>query len=132
MMRRNSSALLGTTGACLALCVLLLSSAPAATAAQGNQGLQDGWAVGDSGQINGGQLLSDELGYMQTAGAGWVRVNFRLGMCFANWTSIGCNGLTALQTYDQVVANVQSKNLKILGLMTSEAWPGQSIDWTAN
>ena len=131
-MRRNSCHGLGVASACLVLCVLLLGLAPAANAAQANQGLQDGWAVGDSGQITGGQLLSDELGYIQSAGAGWVRVNFRLGKCFATWTSIGCNGLTALQTYDQVVANIQAKNLKVLGLVTSEAWPGQQSDWTAN
>ena len=70
---------------------------PAAEAAQGTQGLQDGWAVGDQGQITGGQLLSDELGYIQQAGAGWVRVNFRLGQCFTNWAAVGCNGQTALQ-----------------------------------
>ena len=114
------------------LCLLLPGIVPAAGAAQANQGLQDGWAVGDQGQITGGQLLSDELGYMQQAGAGWVRVNFRLGQCFTNWTSIGCNGLTALQTYDQVLANIQTKNLKVLGLLSSEAWPGQQTDWTAN
>ncbi len=73
-----------------------------AQATQFNQGLQDGWAIGDSGQITGGQLLTDEFGFMQQAGAGWVRVNFRLGQCFTDWTTVGCNGMTALQTYDQV------------------------------
>jgi hypothetical protein len=111
---------------------VLISLLPTAEAAQGTQGLQDGWAVGDQGQINGGQLLSDEVGYMQQVGAGWVRVNFRLGQCFSNWNSVGCNGQTALQTYDQVLANVQAKNLKVLGLLSSEAWPGQQSDWTAN
>jgi hypothetical protein len=79
-----------------------------------------GWlGVGDQGQITGGQLLGDELNTIQQAGAGWVRVNFRLGQCFANWTSVGCNGLTALPTYDQVLSNVQSKNLKVLGMLSS-------------
>ena len=68
--------------ATLVLLGVLPSPLPTAEAAQGNQGLQDGWAVGDQGQITGGQLLSDELGFMQQAGAGWVRVNFRLGQCF--------------------------------------------------
>jgi hypothetical protein len=116
----------------LVLLGVLISLLPSAEAAQGPQGLQDGWAVGDQGQITGGQLLSDEVGYMQQAGAGWVRVNFRLGQCFANWTAVGCNGQTALETYDQVLANLQAKNLKVLGLPSSEAWPGQQSDWTAN
>ena len=118
--------------ATLALLGVLLSMLPTAEAAQGTQGLQDGWAVGDQGQVTGGQLLSDEVGSMQQAGAGWVRVNFRLGQCFPNWTAVGCNGRTALQTYDQVLATVQAKNLKVLGLLSSEAWPGQQSDWTAN
>jgi hypothetical protein len=116
----------------LVLLGILMSLLPAAEAAQGSQGLQDGWAVGDQGQITGGQLLSDEVGYMQQAGAGWARVNFRLGQCFSNWTALGCNGQTALQTYDQVLANLQARNLKVLGLLSSEAWPGQQSDWTAN
>jgi hypothetical protein len=115
----------------LALIVAVLNQPPA-SAAQFNQGLQDGWAVGDQGQTAGGQLLSDLLGSIQTAGAGWVRVNFRLGACFSDWTSIGCNGHSAIQTYDQVVTNVQAKNLKVLGLLTSEAVHGQQSDWTAN
>src|SRR5258708_2707996 len=83
----------GTTT--LVLLGVLMSLLPAAEAAQGTQGLQDGWAVGDQGQIAGGQLLSDEVGYMQQAGAGWVRVNFRLGQCFTHWTAVGCNGQPA-------------------------------------
>ena len=114
------------------LLAILTGGPPTASAAQGNQGLQDGWAVGDQGQISGGQLLADELGAIQQAGAGWVRVNFRLGQCFRDWTSIGCNGQTAVQTYDPVIANVQARGLKVLGLLSSEAWPGQQSDWTAN
>ena len=129
-MRPLSRWMRGTTT--LVLLGVLMSLLPAAEAAQGTQGLQDGWAVGDQGQIAGGQLLSDQVGYMQQAGAGWVRVNFRLGQCFTNWTAVGCNGQTALQTYDQVLASLQSKNLKVLGLLSSEAWPGQQSDWTAS
>ena len=29
-------------------------------------------------------------------------------------------------------ANIQAKNLKVLGLLSSEAWSGQQSDWTAN
>jgi len=31
-----------------------------------------------------------------------------------------------------VLANVQARNLKVLGLLSSEAWHGQQSDWTAN
>jgi hypothetical protein len=118
--------------AAFAFLVAAQGSLPAAHAAQGNQGLQDGWAVGDQGQIAGGQLLADELVLIQQAGAGWVRVNFRLGQCFVDWTSTGCNGQSAMQTYDQVLAAVQTRNLKLLGLLSSEAWHGQQSDWSAN
>ena len=37
------------------------------------------------------------FGSIQSAGAGWVRINFRLGACFADWVSVGCNGKTALE-----------------------------------
>src|ERR1051326_6734166 len=131
-MRRHGHLRIGLAAALAAVCLALPMIVPSAGAAQSNQGLQDGWAVGDQGQTTGGQLLADELGYMQQVGAGWVRVNFRLGQCFTNWTSTGCNGLTALQTYDKVLANVQAKNLKVLGLLSSETWPGQQSDWTAN
>jgi hypothetical protein len=101
-------------------------------AAQGNQGLQGGWAIDNSGNISFTHSLSNQYGSIQQAGAGWVRINFRLGSCFADWTSVGCNGKTALQTYDQVVANAVSHNLKVLGLLSNESWPGTQADWTAN
>ena len=53
---------------------------PAATVTQANQGLQYGAVIDDTGQI----LLHDEaLSRMVQAGAGWVKLNFRLGG-FAN------------------------------------------------
>ena len=130
-MGRHGPLKIGLASTVAVLCLALLGMAPAA-AAQGNQGLQGGWAVGDQGQITGGQLLSDELGFLPTAGAGWVRVTFRLGQCFTNWPSTGCNGPTALQTYDKVLADVQAKNLKVLGMLSADGWPGQQSDWTAN
>lgn len=102
-----------------------------AEAAQGNQGLQGGWAISDSGQVGFAHGLSDELPVIQSAGAGWVRINFRLGQCYANWTSVGCDGRTALQAYDEVVGNVRQSNLTILGLLSNEAWHGNQPDWTA-
>ena len=92
-MARHPRLRIGLASAIAVLCPALPGIARAG-AVQGSPGLQDGWAVGDQGQTTGGQLLSDELGYMQQAGAGRVRVNLRLGQCFTNWTSTGCNGLT--------------------------------------
>lgn len=102
------------------------------TVTQANQGLQGGYAIDDSGNVTFTHALSTQYGAMQQAGAGWVRINFRLGACFSNWTSTGCNGKTALQTYDQVVSNAVSHNLKVLGLLSNESWPGSQTDWTAN
>jgi endoglucanase len=99
---------------------------------QGNQGLQGGWPVDNKGNVDFTHSLSSQLGYIQQAGAGWVRINFRLGSCFSGWTSVGCNGKTALQTYDQVVQNALDNKLQILGLLSNESWPGKQADWTAN
>src|ERR687885_96279 len=89
--RRHAPMSAAAVATLLGLAAVVLSLAPPAEAVQGDQGLQDGWAVGDHGEITGGQLLSDELGSIQQAGAGWVRVNFRLPGCFTNWSST-CNG----------------------------------------
>jgi aryl-phospho-beta-D-glucosidase BglC (GH1 family) len=99
--------------------------------AQGNQGLQGGWAVDNKGGISFIHSLTSQYGWFQQAGAGWVRINFRLGSCFTNWTSLGCNGKTALATYDQVVQNALDSKLHILGLLSNESWPGKQADWTA-
>jgi hypothetical protein len=93
-------------------------------AAQGHQGLQGGWAISDSGQVGFAHGLSDGLPLIQSAGAGWVRINFRLGQCFTDWNSIGCNNQTALQVYDLVVTNARAANLQVLGLLSNEAWHG--------
>jgi len=59
-MRPLSRWMRGTTT--LVLLGVLMRLLPSAEAAQGTQRFQDGWAVGDQGQITGGQLLSDEVG----------------------------------------------------------------------
>jgi hypothetical protein len=63
----------------LAVTVVSLASAPVSSAAQGHQGLQGGWAVDDSGHVNFVHSVMSELPLIQQAGAGAVRVNFRLG-----------------------------------------------------
>ena len=114
-----------------------LATTPAlAQVAQGNQGLQGGWAVDDSGRVRFFHSSSDQFPIMRDAGAGWVRINFRLGACFSSWTTTttcaGTDGATALAVYDKVVDNARSSNLKILGLFSNESWPGSQAQWTAN
>ncbi len=98
---------------------------------QGNQGLQGGWAVDNRGTVLSGTVDLVQYSLIQEAGAGWVRVNFRLGGCFKDWDSMGCNGRTALRTYDEVVKNAADKKLKVLGLLSNESWIGGQAQWTA-
>lgn len=118
--------------ALLLLLAFVVHAAPARAQSQGDQGLQGGWAVDDSGTTVFIHSVSAQLPIMRQAGAGWVRINFRLGGCFQNWTSIGCNGRTALQTYDEVVDRAQAQNLRVLGLLSNESWPGGQTQWIAN
>ena len=113
----------------LALAIL---AAPAARAAEQHQGLQGGWAVDDSGNVHFFSSFSLHNPAMHEAEAGWVRLNFRLGACFQDWTSVGCNGRTALDTYDEVVDIALTNNVRVLGLIGHEAWRGSQEEWTAN
>jgi hypothetical protein len=131
---------LGTRRVALALTVTLaltaLALAPSTSAAQGHQGLQGGWAVDDSGHVSFVHSVTSELPYMQQAGAGVLRLNFRLGACYANWTSTGCatsDGPNALAVYDNVVnAAINSYHLQVIGLLSNESWNGDQTQWTAN
>ena len=108
--------------AVLLLGTVLGPAVQTAGAAQGSQGLQDGWAVGDQGQVTGGQLVGDELNAIQQAGDRLGARQPSPGQCFTDWTSVGCSGLTALKTYDQVLSNIQTRNLKVHGMLSSESW----------
>ena len=105
---------------------------PAARAAGQRQGLQAGWAVDDRGNIHFTSSFSYHNPVMHEAEAGSVRLNFRLGACFRDWTSVGCNGRTALETYDEVVDVALTNNIRVLGLIGHEAWRGSQEEWTAN
>src|SRR5215218_2852939 len=86
-----------TRGAmCLGMIAMMLALAlppvPLARAADDDhQGLQGGWAVDDRGNVNFVSSFSLHNAAMHEAEAGWVRLNFRLGGCFRDWTSVGCN-----------------------------------------
>lgn len=106
---------------------------------QGKQGLQGGWALNDSGQIDFLHSTNQQLKLMQDAGAGWVRINFRLGACFEDWVTPSRNrecsatgGKTALELYKKLVDNAKKRKLKVLGLLSNESWPGNQADWTEN
>jgi hypothetical protein len=95
---------------------------------KGNQGLQPGAVINDDGSIN----FTDETAtQLRQAGAGWVRINFRLGHCYADWTTVGCNGVTALQSYDTIVNRALSKGIRVLGLLSNESWTGSLTHWNA-
>jgi len=124
----------------IALCWALSLTALALTstsAAHGHQGLQGGWAIDDSGHVNFVHSVTSELPYMQQAGAGAIRINFRLGACFSTWTAPGCStadGANALAVYDTVVNTALSPpyDLQVIGLISNESWNGSQAQWTAN
>ena len=105
---------------------------PTALAAEQHQGLQAGWAVDDRGNVHFVSSFAFQNPVMHEAEAGWVRLNFRLGACFTDWTSVGCNGRTALATYDEIVDVALTNNIRVLGLIGHEAWRGSQEEWTAN
>jgi hypothetical protein len=119
------------TGMYALLALLLVISWPGqpavAEGVQFDQGLQDGWSFDNDGNMVGFDLLSEQFGLMRRAGAGWVRLHFRLGDCYADWTEPGCrpDGRTALELYDEAVDLALSHGLKVLGLLTHESWRGE-------
>jgi len=64
-------------GTTLVLLGVLMRLLPAVEAAQGTQGLQDGWAVCDQGQITAGNCSPMTSATCSRRAPGWVRVKFR-------------------------------------------------------
>jgi hypothetical protein len=106
------------------------SPIPVYAVAQRNQGLQYGAVIDDSGHI----LLTDEAFVkIAAAGAGWIRINFRLANgYFLDWTDTTAHGYTALSVYDTIVDNARTRGLKILGELSNEALNGWQSLWQAN
>ena len=127
--RPGAAALLLTL---LVVAAPLLPAVPAAWAEEQHQGLQAGWAVDDRGNVHFTSSFSYHNPVMHEAEAGSVRLNFRLGACFSDWTSVGCNGRTALDTYDEIVDVALTNNIRVLGLISHESWRGSQEEWTAN
>jgi hypothetical protein len=98
----------------------LLLASPARAA--GPHGNQFGWPIDDSGNI----LITDAAAdRMKATGAGWVRLNFRLGP----WSS---DTAAFYSAYDTIVNRLRARGLQVVGLMSNESWPGGQSDWTAN
>ncbi len=96
------------------------------------QGLQPGAPMGNNGEI---LFTTDVAAKIKASHAGWVRLNFRLGPNFANWTDTSAFGYSALSRYDTIIANALNNNLKVLGLLSNEAWNTTTpppAEWQAN
>jgi hypothetical protein len=131
-VRRSTGRTLGSLWAPILLALFAVGAPVAQAADEDHQGLQGGWAVDDRGNIRFFSAFALHNPVMHEAEAGWVRLNFRLGACFPDWTSVGCNGRTALESYDEVVDIALTSRFRVLGLITNEAWPGTQEEWTAN
>ena len=97
----------------------------------GPQGLQPGAPMGDNGEIFFTNAVAAKIA---EAGAGWVRLNFRLGPNFSDWTDTTNLSFSALSRYDTIIDNALNNDLQVLGLLSNEAWntPNVPDDWQAN
>lgn len=91
----------------------------------GNQGLQDGQAISDSGTVNS-TFINQYPQMVKIAGATWLRVGLRLGSSFSSWTP------AVLALYDTIVNKAIESGLNVLGLINNESYPGSQTDWVAN
>ncbi|MBP3964156.1 hypothetical protein [Paenibacillus lignilyticus] len=91
-------------------------------AAAGPQGIQFGRPIDDSGNI----LITNQVAQaLADSGAGFVRLNFRLGPYTSDTAAF-------YSTYDTIVNRLRSKGLQVIGLISNESWPGTQSDWTNN
>ncbi len=64
-----------------------------------------------------------------------VRINFRLGGCFKDWTSVGCSDRGRARRPRRLRSGGQHRHqtyhLKVVGLISNESWNGSQADWTA-
>jgi hypothetical protein len=102
--------------------ILLFVASP--LRASGPHGTQPGWAIDDSGNILITDAMADRLAQ---SGAGWVRINFRLGPYPSDTAQF-------YAAYDTIINRLRSRGLQIVGLMSNESWraPGGQNDWVAN
>lgn len=104
----------------LLLLPLLVLALPASAA--GPQGLQAGAPIDDAGNI----LITDAVATaMANSGAGFVRLNFRLGPYPSDTAQF-------YSTYDTIVNRLRSKGLQVIGLLSNESWHGEQWQWHQN
>jgi hypothetical protein len=121
---------LGVVVLLMALLAIATTPRPAHALTTGNQGLQYGAVIDDTGNI----LFTEEAATkIAASGAGWIRINFRLANgYFPDWTNTSQHGHSALSLFDTIVATARNHNLKILGELSNEAWNGWLSMWQAN
>lgn len=127
----NLVVLLALVGAALLVRPLLpdvvLSAAPRF---ESKPGLQSGTALNDDGNVDFPNSLRSNLPLIRDAGAGWVRIEFRLGNHFRDWTTKDSRGISAIEYYDVLVNEARDQNgLKVLGVISHESWPGTQDEW---
>ena len=95
------------------------------------KGLQAGAPMGDNGEI----FFTDPVAAkIAESGAVWVRINFRLGPRFRDWTETTTLGFSALSRYDVIIDSAIRNGLRVLGLLSNETWNTANLldDWQAN
>ena len=97
----------------------------------GIHGVDGGWSINDAGDYDFPYSLYRKIPLMLQMKAGWVRLNFRLGAHYQDWTTPDSRGKSALDQYDVVVNACLANGLHILGLICNEAWPGGQPAWCA-
>lgn len=95
-------------------------------------GLQGGQAVDDAGRIRFPRSTLASLPLMRAAGAGWVRINLRLGAAYRDWTTPGASGRTALAAYGEVIDTARALGLQVLALLSNETVHGTQEQWIEN
>src|SRR5260370_11753712 len=90
-------------------------------------GIQGGYYLNEQGDTNTAQLM-----LMKDAGATHVRIGFRLGAHYQDWTTPGSDGINALNKYDFIMDVAEGLGLTVLGNINNESWPGQQLDWEQN
>jgi hypothetical protein len=104
------------------LAVLILVVPTPGVFAAGPQGTQPGWAIDNAGNI---LITEDVADRLAQSGAGWVRVNFRLGPYPADTVAF-------YAAYDTIVDRLRIRGLQIVALLCNEGWPGDQSQWTEN
>lgn len=104
------------------------STASAQSGLDGGFGLEFGQVIDNAGQIRFTDANAERI---VQAGATWVHINFRLGG-FEDWTETTTFGYSALSLYDEIVATAQRHGLRVVGLLSNEAWHGGLGDWQVN